>query len=54
MMLYGVFVDSSLPASADRHVVDDMRCHRHYDEVALDEAELRTFLRACGPSTTRS
>lgn len=49
MMLYGVFVDACLPASADRHVVGDMRCHRHYDEVALDEVELRTFLAGIRP-----
>jgi hypothetical protein len=53
MMLYGVFVDASTDASTDvspvRHVVDDMRCHRHYDEVALDEAELHRFLAGIRP-----
>ena len=49
MMLYGVFVDALLADSPARHVVDDMRCHRHYDEVALDEAELRRFLSEIRP-----
>lgn len=49
MMLYGVFVDACLAASPVRHVVSDMRCHRHYDEVALDEAELHRFLAGIRP-----
>ena len=49
MMLYGVFVDAVSDTSSDRHVVDDMRCHRHYDEVALDEAELHRFLGGIRP-----
>ena len=49
MMLYGVFVDACLDTSPPGHVVSDMRCHRHYDEVALDEAELQRFLAGIRP-----
>ena len=49
MVLYGVYVDTLLPGVHDRHVVSDMRCHRHYDEVPLDEAGLRGFLASIRP-----
>ncbi len=49
MMLYGVFVDALLPAAPPRHTVSDMRCHRHYDEVALDASELHHFLAGIRP-----
>ena len=43
MILYGVYVDA-FRSGDPQHVVDDMRCHRHYDEVPLDESGLRDFL----------
>lgn len=49
MILYGVYVDELLSDSKPSHVVSDMRCHRYYDEVALDESELRAFLAAIRP-----
>ncbi len=48
MILYGVYVDSTL-VDVPRHVVDDMRCHRHYDEEPLGERGLREFLGAIRP-----
>lgn len=44
MMLYGVYVDRCRRDQDVREVVSDMRCHRYYDEVPLDEAGLREFL----------
>jgi hypothetical protein len=49
MILYGVYVDSRPDAGAGRTVVSDMRCHRHYDEVPLDDAGLRRFLSEIRP-----
>jgi hypothetical protein len=49
MILYGVYVDARLPADGARRVVADMRCHRHYDEVPLDESDLREFLAGIRP-----
>lgn len=49
MILYGVYVDARLSGDGGRRVVSDMRCHRHYDEVPLDERELRDFLAEIRP-----
>lgn len=48
MILYGVYADA-FPPEQPRHIVDDMRCHRYYDEVPLDESGLRDFLAELRP-----
>lgn len=48
MILYGIYVDSCGDPGR-RKVVSDMRCHRYYDEVPLDDAGLREFLAAIRP-----
>ena len=49
MILYGVYVDSRPQDGAVRKVVSDMRCHRYYDEVPLNDTELRSFLSRIRP-----
>lgn len=49
MILYGVYVDARLQGDRARVEVSDMRCHRHYDEVPLDDAQLRRFLEGIRP-----
>lgn len=49
MILYGVYVDHVLGNGSARVVVDDMRCHRYYEEVPLDETGLNEFLSTIRP-----
>jgi hypothetical protein len=44
MILYGVYVDLRRSDADAREVVSDMRCHRYYDEVPLDDDGLEHFL----------
>ncbi len=49
MILYGVYVDHSRSDADARTIVSDMHCHRHYDEIPLDESGLRAFLAEIRP-----
>lgn len=49
MMLYGVYADEVCASDRPRHITDDMRCHRHYDEVPLDAQGLRDFVSRIRP-----
>lgn len=49
MILYGVYVDQRRGDEDARRVVDDMRCHRYYDEVPLEDDGLVRFLAGIRP-----